>query len=210
MTPEHDYLELWLVRHGETEWNRAKRLQGHSDVELNGRGEAQASALAGRVAGITFDAVYASDLQRARRTAEIAFPDQRLLLEPSLREMSLGDFEGRVVTELQGPELELWSRMKAGDSLARPANGESYADVMARVGAWLDALPASGRYACVTHGGVVASFLWLVQDRLKPAFTEPWPNIANVSVTVLRFAGETASLVLLNDHAHLDQLTAAD
>jgi broad specificity phosphatase PhoE len=87
---------LLLVRHGETDWNAEHRWQGHADVPLNIRGREQAERLADELAGKRIDAVYASDLSRARETAEIL--GERLglsvLTDPDLREIDVGSREG--------------------------------------------------------------------------------------------------------------------
>jgi broad specificity phosphatase PhoE len=95
--------ELLLVRHGETDWNAEGRLQGHTDRPLNAWGREQAKRLADRLEGEPIDAVYASDLSRARETAEIL--GERLgltvVIDPDLREKDWGNWEG-----LTGPERD--------------------------------------------------------------------------------------------------------
>jgi broad specificity phosphatase PhoE len=92
---------LLLVRHGETDWNAEGRLQGHTDRPLNELGRRQAKALAARMADDGIRAVYASDLSRARETAEIV--GERLgltvVIDPDLREKNWGSWEGLTGTE---------------------------------------------------------------------------------------------------------------
>jgi broad specificity phosphatase PhoE len=92
---------LLLVRHGETDWNAEGRLQGHTDRPLNEYGRRQARALAERLAGDDISAVYASDLSRARETAEILAAPLGLpvVLEPGLRERNWGSWEGLTGSE---------------------------------------------------------------------------------------------------------------
>jgi broad specificity phosphatase PhoE len=100
--------ELLLVRHGETDWNAEGKLQGHTDRPLNDYGRRQARALADRLAGESIDAVYASDLSRARETAEIVGEKLGLTVavDPDLREKNWGNWEGLTSDERLHIEFE--------------------------------------------------------------------------------------------------------
>jgi broad specificity phosphatase PhoE len=101
---------LLLVRHGETDWNRELRIQGSSDTELNETGRAQARALAQELESQRVDAVYSSDLRRARETAELVAAGHEVVvrLDPDLRERSFGSWEGLTRSEIaeRFPDLE--------------------------------------------------------------------------------------------------------
>jgi len=94
---------LVLVRHGETDWNASGRLQGHTDRPLNDYRRRQARELARRLADVPFDAAYASDLTRARQTAEIVAEPHRVpvLIDPDLREMHYGTWSGLTRSEIE-------------------------------------------------------------------------------------------------------------
>jgi broad specificity phosphatase PhoE len=98
---------LLLVRHGETDWNAVGRLQGHTDRPLSDYGREQARRLADELAEEEFEAIYASDLARARETAEIVGVQLQLpvVLDPDLREKDWGNWEGLTSTERLGVEL---------------------------------------------------------------------------------------------------------
>jgi broad specificity phosphatase PhoE len=98
---------LLLVRHGETDWNAEGRLQGHTDTPLNDYGRRQAAALAETLAGDGIDALYASDLARARETAEILGARLGLVVEldPDLREKDWGTWEGLTPMEREAVEF---------------------------------------------------------------------------------------------------------
>jgi probable phosphoglycerate mutase len=104
---------LLLVRHGETDWNAEGRLQGHTDRPLNERGRRQAKELADRLAGEGADAIYASDLARAKETAEVVGGRLGLpvVIDADLREKNWGTWEGltgdeRVHVEYVGESTE--------------------------------------------------------------------------------------------------------
>jgi broad specificity phosphatase PhoE len=99
---------LLLVRHGETDWNATGRLQGHTDRPLNEYGRRQAQELAERLAGDGIDVVYASDLARARETAEIIADRLGLgvRVDPDLREKNWGNWEGLTADERARVEFE--------------------------------------------------------------------------------------------------------
>lgn len=95
------YCTLYIVRHGETEYNVKKLLQGHSDSPLTENGQNQARLLRKKFKKIHFDAVYSSDLLRARRTAELVTLERKIAIKTSqaLRERAFGQFEGKPWTE---------------------------------------------------------------------------------------------------------------
>lgn len=141
-------VRVWLVRHGETRWNTERRLQGISDIELSDRGREQAEQLRLRLGGRSFDAVWSSDLLRAVETAEIIFGGPRI--DARLRELDFGDLDGLTWSDL-GKEGR--AAMLELDSFVAP-NGESVADMRARLLSFLNNLPP-GDHLAVTHGGVV-------------------------------------------------------
>jgi broad specificity phosphatase PhoE len=105
-----DRPELWLVRHGETEWSRAGRHTGRSDLPLTPHGEAQAATLAPRLRGVRFALVLSSPLVRARRTAELAGFGDALVIDDDLVELDYGAYEGRTSAEIRAerPGWDLW------------------------------------------------------------------------------------------------------
>ena len=129
--------ELWLVRHGQTDWNLTARWQGQaSDAPgLNATGHAQAHEVSVKLEGAEISAIYSSDLLRARQTAEtISIPfGLPVILEPRLREINLGKWEGMLSEDIEAryPQ-ELAER--AHDPFHTPApNGESPSEVAKRV-----------------------------------------------------------------------------
>ncbi len=134
--------DLLLVRHGETDWNAEGRLQGHTDRPLSNYGREQARRLADEIGGEQFDAVYASDLTRARETAEIVAERLRLPvgLDPDLREKDWGNWEGLTSTERFGVEL-------VGESTEQ--HQERMLGALGRIAA----KHPYGRILVVTHGG---------------------------------------------------------
>ncbi|HEX7290282.1 MAG TPA: histidine phosphatase family protein [Conexibacter sp.] len=119
-----DLNQLWLARHGETEWTRAGRHTGRTDVPLTARGEEQARALGERLAGVAFALVLVSPLERARRTAELAGFGDVVALEPDLMEVDYGAYEGRTTAEIQQerPGWDLWrDGCPGGETVAQAA-----------------------------------------------------------------------------------------
>ncbi|MER3480661.1 MAG: histidine phosphatase family protein [Meiothermus sp.] len=142
-------LELWLVRHGETPWNREGRLCGWSDPPLTPWGRQQALALAPWLAQTAFDGVFSSDLQRAIQTARLAHakPPQ---LQPALRELNFGALEGLRWAEL--PE-EHQAALLNFEGFQAP-QGESTEQFRERVYGFFEG-SSPGRYLVFTHGGVL-------------------------------------------------------
>ena len=153
--------ELWLVRHAETEWAKAGRHTGRTDIPLTDDGRAAARALRPRIAGHPFTAVLVSPLSRARETAELAGLGEHAQLRDDLLEWDYGDYEGITTPEIREhrPDWFLWT-----DGVP---NGEAAADVGARVDRVIaEALTLDGDVAVVAHGHVlrVLAARWLEQS----------------------------------------------
>ncbi len=161
---------VYYVRHGETDWNVAGRLQGNKDIPLNARGEAQA-AHCGEVLRDLFerDGVDAgaldyvsSPMVRARRTMELArgalhLPPADYRIEQRLIEISFGDWEGFTIAQLRNRDSQRMAQREHDKWAFVPPNGESYAMVSARIRDWYEALT---RDVVVTaHGGTARGLI---------------------------------------------------
>lgn len=162
---------IYFVRHGETDWNADRRLQGHADICLNATGRLQA-ARNGRVlkellpelAGLDF---IASPLSRTRETMEIVrreigphCPDYRL--DARLKEVNYGHWEGFTWTELPDRDPEGYKARLLDPFNWRPRNGESYRDLMERISSWWESLETDA--VVVSHGGVSRVLRGLLLD----------------------------------------------
>lgn len=151
---------LCIVRHGETAWNAEHRVQGQLDVPLNAVGLAQAQAAAKLLAREKFDAVYSSDLSRARQTAlpAAALLSLPVLADPALRERHYGIFERLTYAEVKKTYPEDYARFAAREPDYAFRTGESLRDFCARSIAVISTLASrnEGRSILVfTHGGVL-------------------------------------------------------
>lgn len=189
--------ELILVRHGETPWNRDRRLQGHTDIDLNEEGRRQAHAVAATLAREPVAAVYTSDLRRARRTADaIAFaagievrPDARL------RERNYGILEGHRLDEL--PErfpiqFADWQARRVDAAIER---GETLAVFNARVVGALERIARAhvGQRIVVTAHGGVLDCAYRAATRTPLEAKRAW-DLLNASINRIDFDGHAFSL----------------
>ena len=195
--------QLILVRHGQTAWNVLRRFQGQTDIPLDEEGRAQARALATYLRAEPIVVAASSDLTRARETAEaiMAGRDVPLHLEPRLREMRFGDWEGLDWTQIREryPHLP-----EAGWSNPReytPEGGEPFEDVHVRVGEVLDEmrerlLPGQ-RALIVTHAGILHSMMHVLQPRgISPLRV----RFQTASITRVHLNGDHVELATLNEH----------
>ena len=149
---------ILLARHGESDWNRAKRWQGHADRPLTERGREQAHALADRLAATELDAVYSSDLERARETAEIVARSQGLDVHvlPELREVDVGSWSGLTRAEAERRFPDAFRRWAAGGE--GWDDGETYEQLSERVLRAIRTIAADHpgeRVLVVAHGGTI-------------------------------------------------------
>lgn len=203
--------QVLFIRHGETDWNRIKRIQGHIDIPLAASGFAQAAQLADRLAqeaktGARMDAVYSSDLQRAQQTAR---PFAHALglgvqLTQGLRERWYGEFEGHDSDEIRAKfpvEFDAW---QSRDRNFQPPGGESqqafYDRVIGTVAPIVAAHPG-GRIACVAHGGVL-DCIYRFASGAGLDGARDWV-LLNASINVVDYADGAAKVVAWGDVEHL-------
>ena len=189
---------LLLVRHGETDWNRDGRWQGHSDTHLNEAGREQARSVAAEVGEV--DVVYSSDLARARETADIIAEELgvEVHVDARLRERSFGAWEGLTAAEIEADFSDSHARWRAGNG-AGADDAEPFDAFGARVRAFLaDALERhpDETVLVVAHGGSIrvihalASGLDYVRDHRSI------PGVANCAVA--KYAIQDGKLAPIN------------
>ncbi|MCW5633973.1 MAG: histidine phosphatase family protein [Rubrivivax sp.] len=202
--------ELLFIRHGETDWNREQRFQGQIDVPLNRTGREQAARVAGRLAGDLHDALYSSDLVRARETAQPLADAWRVAaaFSKGLREQHFGVLEGLDVPTIKARHPDLWARwLEHRGDFALPGGGESLRQFHARVLAAVRELAeahAGRRLALVTHGGVL-DMLWRTAHG-QPIEGLRTCEIPNTGLNRLRWKGGTLVIESWGDAAHLADL----
>lgn len=150
---------LFLIRHGQVEGHEEKRYNGQGNIPLTARGRRQLEAVAGRLAGVPLDAVWSSDLDRCRYGAEQLAAARALTVvySPALRELHVGEWEGRTWQELQASYPVEWQARLDDIVHYRIPGGESFLDAARRVRAALAKLLAAHpgqNVALVAHGGV--------------------------------------------------------
>jgi probable phosphoglycerate mutase len=202
----HDLTRVVAIRHGETDWNAQTRIQGQTDIALNGRGRAQATRLARALDGEALQAIYASDLQRTVATAQPLAARMGLPLhtDPGLRERGFGSFEGLTWAEVEQHHPEASRRWREREADFGPPGGETLAAFAERAVAALAAIAARHRgehIALVTHGGVL-DVLYRAAARMALDAPRTW-QLGNASINRVLHGEQGFVLVGWNDSAHL-------
>lgn len=179
-------LQVYLVRHGETQWNAERRIQGQSDSALTEKGERQAWQVAERVKSLGITHIIASDLGRTRQTAEIIAQacGCEVQLDPRLRELDMGVLEKRHLDTLSEEEEGWRRRLVNGTSDGRIPQGESMLEMSNRMHAALNAcreLPAGSRPLLVSHGMALGCLVSTILG--LPAWAERRLRLRNCSIS---------------------------
>ena len=198
--------ELVLVRHGETPWNRDRRLQGHIDIDLNEEGRRQARAVAVRLARERVDALYTSDLRRARKTADAIALATGVTVQPdpSLRERNYGVLEGHRLDELSERFPVEYAQWQARQPHAEIERGETLAVFHARICASVERiarLHPGQRVVVTAHGGVLDCVYRLASGTALEA-KRSW-DLLNASINCVRYDGHRFALGAWADVTHL-------
>ncbi|SMB96250.1 alpha-ribazole phosphatase [Desulfonispora thiosulfatigenes DSM 11270] len=201
--------KIIFIRHGQTLWNAKRKYQGQTDIHLDETGIMQADLVAQKLKEDKVDVIYASDLQRAYKTAEIIGLEQELKVSPSigLREFNFGVWEGKTYEELKNeyPELvEKW--FKDPESVQIP-KAESIKDLQNRAVNQINEILEKHNnktVVVVSHGLTIATILsYFLDIELK--------NVrkmiqGNTGITIVEFNDTKGTLVVFNDINHIENL----
>jgi 2,3-bisphosphoglycerate-dependent phosphoglycerate mutase len=214
--------QILFIRHGETAWNRIKRIQGHIDIPLAESGVEQARQLGERLAqeaqaGGRLDAIWSSDLMRAQQTAQpiaaaLGLPVQ---LTEGLRERNYGAFQGHDSDEIAERFPDEYAHWQTRDPGFAPPEGESQREFYHRVLHALEPIlqmHPGGRIACVAHGGVL-DCVYRFANGLALDAPRAWP-LLNTSMNIVDFERDDyvtqARVVAWGDVTHLGGVSADD
>lgn len=202
-------MKLYLIRHGQTDWNVAGRIQGRQDIQLNSVGLWQAGRLAEAMRNRPVTAVYSSPQKRAFKTAEAVSQlwQAPLILLPQLAEISYGSWEGRTSRDILETDRELYEAWWKHPAQVAPPGGETLNQVDQRCRqAWREISGSvKGDCAVVSHGGTLAHFLVQI---LKNGENGQGPEdivVENASITTVEYDPNTGvcRLVSLNESGHI-------
>jgi len=203
----HNLTRIVLLRHGQTAWNAEKRIQGQLDIPLDDTGLWQAERLARALEGEGIEAIYCSDLLRARQTA--APLAARLFLvaktDAALRERAFGRFEGQTYSDIEARWPEEALRWRRRELDFAPGGGELLPLFYERSVQALQALAARHQgqtLAVVAHGGVL-DCAYRAAARIELLAPRSW-QLDNATINRLLWTPEGFSLVGWNDAGHLD------
>lgn len=205
--------QVFVVRHGETTWNQEGRLQGHNDSPLTTKGIAQAKALGENLKNHEFDAIYSSDLPRARNTAEHIATEKHchIKLDVELRERNLGIFQGFTRAELMLKYPQQAKRYMDFEPDFVIPQGESLTQFRQRCMRCFNRIAEAhpeGKILVVTHGGVLTNLFKTVVG--IPLETQRNFVLLNTSLNVFSYKQGQWMLETWGDLNHLQNLNAMD
>ncbi|WP_138310577.1 MULTISPECIES: histidine phosphatase family protein [unclassified Clostridium] len=201
-------MKLYIIRHGQTDWNVQGRIQGRQDIPLNAAGRSQAGMLALGMKERPVSAVYSSPQLRAMETARALAEDQgvEVISVPELVEIGYGNWEGRTAQDILTRERKLYEEWWQHPATVAPPGGETLNQVDARCKKAWDRIKREmrGDTAVVAHGGTLAHFIVHLLEGRQDAEEIV---VGNASITTMEYdpAAGQCSLLELNDCSHLMQ-----
>ena len=184
-------MKLHLFRHGQTDWNAERRVQGQSESRLNELGIRQAKALGERIRDLRFDRIYCSSSLRTRETAAHAFAHADLAIEflDTLREIHMGPWEGHLYDDISASEPDSFRHFWQEPHLFRVDGAESFYDLQERALAAIAGIAAQCRgqeIAVVSHGALIKSVLCHVDGRPLEQLWAP-PSMHNCAHSIIEY-----------------------
>jgi 2,3-bisphosphoglycerate-dependent phosphoglycerate mutase len=194
---------VYLIRHGETLWNTENRLQGQLDSPLTVEGVRQATVLAGRLSSVHFDAVYSSDLERARHTANIVTSRSTpvpITFDNRIRERHFGCFQGYTWEEITKKFPEEAGKELSGDPMNRVPGGESKQQLLSRALEFFKDVAVRHRnqkILVISHGGILN--VWTRHVLHIPLDTPRRFHLYNTAVNIFEFSDQRWCLKTLGE-----------
>ena len=193
-------MRLHLIRHGQTDWNAIRRVQGQADSRLNELGQQQARELAAQLASYPLQHVYCSSSLRTRQTAELLFAQRRLPISfhDGLREIFLGPWEGRLYTEIEQVEPEQFDNFFNAPHKFQLAGAENYQDLQQRAVIELRKIMTQHRdedIAIVSHGALLKSLLTHLESKPLAQLWDP-PLLPNCSHSIVEIANDVTARII--------------
>lgn len=198
--------KIIFIRHGETYWNLELKYQGHTDIELTPKGIEQAKKVAARLAGEKIDAVYASDLRRAFKTAEYIADVHQLpvIAVPKLREINFGDWEGLMYDSICDQWPDVMDKFYTLTDEVQIPGGETFRELKQRAEEAVAEIVKNHpdqTVVVVTHGGTIRT---IICAALNIHLNYLW-NIRqdNTAVNIINYFGDRTIVDLINSTYHL-------
>lgn len=193
-------MELHLIRHGQTDWNEERRVQGQSDSQLTSLGIDQAIALGERLSSTTYDKVFCSSSLRTRQTAANAFTSQNYEIEylDSLREIFLGPWEGTLYDDIEKREPDSFQHFWEEPHLFNVDGAESFFELQSRAINAIDQIAEkhlNQRIALVSHGALIKTVLCYVEDRPMSELWTP-PHMHNCAHSIVQISGDGSKEII--------------
>ncbi len=198
--------KIYITRHGETEWNKAKKFQGHLDSKLTDKGRTQAMWLRDHLVDTHFDAVYASPSSRAYDTAVIVTGDRDLPVQKvdKLMEINMGIMEAKTYEEVETNHNKLFHDFWKNPQTYEPEGGETYHELTERAVASIEEIAAKHRgqnVLVVTHGGTLKAIITHYENiPLKDLWGPPF--MYNTCLNVLNYESDKGAMEVMGNIDH--------
>lgn len=200
-------MKLYLTRHGETEWNVARKLQGWGDSNLTEEGTRRAIKLGERLVDIDFDRIYSSPQGRALETARLIRGDKdtKIVTHDGLKELGLGLWEGMeldAIEDLYPNEYHLYrNKPNEYESL----EGESFQDLFERVEAFLEEILAMDveNILIISHGITIKAIITIIKGLTLDEFSE-LPVLTGTALNICEVNGNVLEMILEDDTSHIE------
>jgi broad specificity phosphatase PhoE len=193
-------MEIHLIRHGETNWNKERRAQGQSESHLTDLGIQQAKELGQRIGQLEFDRIYCSSSLRTRQTAEHAFSESTTEINylDSLREIFLGPWEGVLYDDIAIREPDSYKHFWEEPHLFNVKGAESFSNLQKRAVETVGEIAAGHpqqKIALVSHGALIKSFLCHLEKRPLSELWAP-PKMHNCAHSIVNLDAEGSGIIL--------------